>query len=75
VSRTRIHRRLPRLATGAALLALGLGGLTACGGSSTGSAAGSTTTPSAATSSATESSASASMDPGGTSESETLTAT
>jgi plastocyanin len=74
VSRTPIHRSLPRLGTGAALLALGLGGLTACGGSSSGSASGSTT-PSAASSSASESPASASSDSGGSSETESLTAT
>jgi plastocyanin len=73
VSRPPIHRSLPRLATGAALLALGLGGLTACGGGS-GNASGSTT-QSAATSSSAESSASASSDSGGSSETEALTAT
>jgi plastocyanin len=45
--------RLPRLATGVAVLALGLAGLTACGGSSTdsGSAASSSSSPSATSSS------------------------
>jgi plastocyanin len=74
VSRTPIHRSLPRLATGAALLALGLGGLTACGGGSSGSASGSTT-QSAATSSTQEATAPASSDSGGSSEAEALTAT
>jgi len=77
VSRTPIHRSLPRLATGAALLALGLGGLTACGGGS-GTAAGSTTQSPATSSSADSSaatSASASSDSGGSSEAEALTAT
>jgi plastocyanin len=73
VSRTPIHRRLSRLATGAALLVLGLGGLAACGGSSSGSASGSTTS-SAATTSASESPA-ASTASAGSSDTEALTAT
>jgi plastocyanin len=74
VSRTRIHRRLPRLATGAALLALGLGGLTACGGSSSGSnsAASSTSASPAASSTA---GASPSSGSGSSSEAQALTAT
>ena len=68
-------RRLPRLATGAAVLALALGGLSACGGGASGSsAAGSTTQPPAASSSAADS-ASPSSDSGGASETESLTAT
>jgi plastocyanin len=73
VSRTPIHRSLPRLATGAALLALALGGLTACGGGSD-NASSSTTQP-AATSSSAESSASASSGSGGSAQAEALTAT
>jgi plastocyanin len=73
VSRTTIHRSLPRLATGAALLALALAGLTACGGGSD-NASSSTTQP-AATSSSAASSASASSDSGGSSQAGVLTAT
>jgi len=76
VSRTPIHRSLPGLATGAALLALGLGALTACGGGS--GTASSATTQSAATSSSAESSAALSSDSGGSggaSQTEALTAT
>jgi plastocyanin len=73
VYRTPIHRRLPLFATGAALLVLGLGGLAACGGSSSGSASGSTTS-SAATTSASESPA-ASTASAGSSDTEALTAT
>jgi plastocyanin len=76
VSRIPILRSLPRLATGAAVLALALGGLTACGGSSSGSnAAASSTTGSAATSSSSESSAAGSSASGGSAEAESLTAT
>ena len=73
MSRTRIHRSAPRLAIGAALLALGVGGLTACGGSSSGSnsAAASTSAPAATSSSG----ASASPDSGSSSEAHALTAT
>jgi plastocyanin len=73
---SRIHRRLPRLATGAALLALGLGGLTACSGSNSGSnSAASSTSASAVTSSSADSTASPSSDSGGSSEPGSLTAT
>jgi plastocyanin len=58
-TRIRSHRRLPRLGSAAALLALGLAGLTACGGSDSGSdSASGTTSESASTSSSAESSAS-----------------
>jgi plastocyanin len=68
---------LPRLATGVAVLALGLAGLSACGGSGSGSnAASSSTTHPAASSSAesTESTASASAS-GGSAEAEAIKAT
>jgi plastocyanin len=65
-------RTLPRLASGAAVLALALGGLTACGGSDSGSSsAASTTSQSASTSS----SPAASSSSGGSTESEAITAT
>jgi plastocyanin len=58
-TRIRSHRRLPRPGSAAALLALGLAGLTACGGSDSGSdSASGTTSESASTSSSAESSAS-----------------
>jgi plastocyanin len=72
VSRTPILRSLPRLATGAAVLALGLGGLTACGGSSSGSDSAASSTE-ATTSSSAETSASASSD--GSAEAQAITAT
>ena len=75
MSRTPILASLPRLATGAAALALALGGLTACGGSDSGSSAAASSTESPAASSSADSSASASSDSGGSSESEALTAT
>ena len=76
MSRTPIHRSLPRLATGAAVLALGLTGLSACGGSDSGSNSAATTTSASATaSSSADSPASASSDSGGSSEAEALTAT
>ena len=76
MSRTHILRSLPRLATGAAVLALGLGGLTACGGGGSGSNSASTTTSaSVASSSSAESSASASSDSGGSAQSNTATET
>ena len=71
VSRT-LPRSSSRWASAAALLALGLGGLTACGGSDSGSGTAASSTRSAATSSSAESSASASD---GSSEAEALTAT
>jgi plastocyanin len=67
-------RTLPHLARGVAVLALGLGALTACGGNSdAGDAAATTTTSSAAetTTGATESSAAS----GGASQTQALTAT
>ena len=72
VSRT-LPRRSSRWASGAALLALGLGGLTACGGgnSSSGTAAGSTTT----SASAPASSAEAAPSSGSSSDAEAVTAT
>jgi plastocyanin len=69
-------RSLPRRATGAAVLALALGGLTACGGSDSGStAAAGSTSGSAATSSSAESPASGSSTSSGSGEAEALTAT
>jgi len=72
-ARIALSRTLPRgysrRASGAALLALGLGGLTACGGSSSGAAA-STTQPAA-----TSTSAEASPSSGSASEAEAITAT
>lgn len=72
MSRIPVLRGLPRLATGAAVLALGLGGLTACGGSDSGSSASAGSTPA---SSSADSSATASSTSGSSSESEALTAT
>jgi plastocyanin len=71
----RIHRTLPRLATGAALLALGMGGLTACGGSDSGSGSAANATSQTAASSSADASASASSTSGGSAESEAITAT
>jgi len=73
-ARTAVFRSSSRWASGAALLALGVGGLTACGGSDSGSgaAAGSTSQSAAASSSA---DSSASSDSGSSSEAEALTAT
>jgi plastocyanin len=61
ILRTPILRSLPRLATGAAVLALALGALSACGGGASGSnaAASSTTESAAATSGSSQSSADA----------------
>jgi plastocyanin len=73
VSRTPIHRRLPRLATGVALLALGVGGLAACGGSSSGSNSAASSTAATTTSSSAETSASATS--GGSAEAQAITAT
>jgi plastocyanin len=72
VPRFRIHRTLPLLATAA--LALGLAGLTACGGGSN-SAASSTSSAasSSAASSSAETSASASSDSGGSAQALTAT--
>jgi plastocyanin len=75
VPSTRIQLTLPRFATGAALLALGMGGLTACGGSSSGSDSAASTTSATAASSSAESSASASSTSGGSAEAEAITAT
>jgi plastocyanin len=76
VSRRTILASLPRLATGAAVLALGLGGLTACGGGDSGSSAAATsTTASSAAPSSADSPASASSDSGSASEAEALKAT
>jgi plastocyanin len=64
-------RTLPRLASGAAILALGLGGLTACGDDSGSSSAASTTSEAASSSS----SPAASPSSGGSAEAEAITAT
>ena len=66
--RFRIHRTLPLLATAA--LALGLAGLTACGGGSNSAAS---STSSAASSSAASSSAETSSDSGGSAQALTAT--
>ena len=66
------HHSLPRLATVAAVLALGLAGLTACGGSDSGSDSAATSTTGSAASSSAESSSSES---GGSTEAEAITAT
>lgn len=71
----RMHPALPRLATGAALLALGLGGLTACGGSDSGSNSAASSSSGPAASSSAETSASASESSGGSAEAEAITAT
>jgi plastocyanin len=75
VSPIRSRPSLPRLATGVAVLALGLAGLTACGGSGSGSNSVSTTTTASAASSSAESSASGSSASGGSAEAEAITAT
>jgi plastocyanin len=75
VPSTRIHRTLPRLATGAALLALGMGGLTACGGSGSGSNSAASSTSETTASSSAETSASASESSGGSAEAQAITAT
>ena len=66
----RLRRPLPRLATGAALLAVGLTGLTACGGSGSGS--GSAASPTSASS---PSSASAESSSGAPAAAQAITAT
>jgi len=71
VSPIRIHRTLPRLASGAAVLALGLAGLTACGGGDSGSSSAAGATSESASSSS--SAAASSSD--GSSEAEAITAT
>lgn len=71
VSRT-LPRSSARWASGVALLALGLGGLTACGGGNSASNAAASSTSSAATSSSAASSTSASS---GSAHAEALTAT
>jgi plastocyanin len=75
VSPIRSHSFLPRLATGVAVLALGFAGLTACGGSDSGSSSASTTTSGSAATSSAESSTSASSASGGTAEAHALKAT
>ena len=74
-TRIRIHRPLLRLASAAALLALGLAGLTACGGSDSGSDSAATSTSETATSSSAETPASGSSSSGGSAEAEAITAT
>ena len=69
----RIHRPLPRLAAGAAVLAFGLAGLTACGGGSSGSNSAASSTSESATSSSAATSGSSSAS--GSAEAEALTAT
>jgi plastocyanin len=68
----RFPRTLPRLASGAALLALGLAGLTACGGSDSGTASGAS---SSSSDTAASSSAGTSASSGGSAEAEAITAT
>ena len=69
------HPSLPRLATTAAVLALGLAGLTACGGSGSGSNTASGSTTESAASSSAESSSSGSSASGGSAVAEAVTAT
>lgn len=71
----RIHRPLPRLAAGAAVLAFGLAGLTACGGSSSGSSSAASSTSETAASSSAATSESGSSSASGSAEAEALTAT
>jgi plastocyanin len=71
-TRIRRHRRLPRLASAAALLTLGLAGLTACGGDDSGSASAASPSSESASSSSTEASSSSS---GGSTETQAITAT
>jgi plastocyanin len=73
-ARIPVLRTLPRLASGAAILALGLGGLTACGGSDD-TADSAATTTSASSSSATSSSPAGSASSSVSSEAESITAT
>lgn len=73
-ARIPFSRTLPRLATGAAVLALGLGGLTACGSDNTSSASDFTSATSSAGDSSSSSSA-ASSSSGGSAEAEAITAT
>jgi plastocyanin len=75
VFRTPIHRSLPRLATGAAVLALGLGGLTACGSSSSGSASGSSSSSTGATTGSSSAETSASATSGAAAAAQAITAT
>jgi plastocyanin len=70
-ARIPVHRTLPRVAAGAAVLAFGVAGLTACGGSTSGSASAASSTAPASTSS----SAAASSPAGGTAQAEAITAT
>jgi plastocyanin len=73
-ARIAVFRALPRVASGVAALALGLAGLTACGGGDSGSSsAASTTSESPASSSS--AAASASESSGGSTEAEAITAT
>ena len=77
-ARIPVPRTLPRLASRAAVLALGLAGLTACGGSDTGSTpAGSagTASSSSSPSSAAASPSGGSAQAGGSAEAEAITAT
>jgi plastocyanin len=75
VSPIRIHRTLPRLASGAAVLALGLAGLTACGDSGSGSDSAASSTSESTPASSAETSASGSSASGGSAEAEAITAT
>jgi plastocyanin len=68
-------RTLPRLATGLAVLALGLAGLTACGGDSSSGDDGAAATSSSEAPATTEATGSSSPAAGGASESEAITAT
>jgi plastocyanin len=69
-ARIPVPRTLPRLASGVAVLALGLAGLTACGGDS-----GSSSTAGATSESASSSSSAAASSSDGSSEAEAITAT
>jgi plastocyanin len=76
-ARMPVSRTLPRLASGAAVLALGLAGLTACGGSDSGSssAASSNSASSSSSDPASSSSSASASSSGGSTEAEAITAT
>ena len=74
-ARTHLPRTLPGLASGVAVLALGLAGLTACGGNDPSSSSASSSTSESAASSSAESPASEASASGGSTEAEAITAT
>jgi plastocyanin len=74
-ARIPVSRTLPRLASGVAVLALGLGGLTACGGDSSSSASDPTSASSSAATSSSSGAAASSSSSGASAEAEAITAT